>query len=299
LGGFTYEQFEEELMKDIMVDHPDNLIIRFLRARKHDSKAAFQMVFDSVQFFHVQGIHDVIKRGERELLQYPLESGLLYFYGHDLEGNAILYLNVRYHKPKESPVELFSKIIMYIMAQGYLMLGDKKVTGIIDLKGLSLSNVEYKNVKFAADILANNFPEVLSRVFIINAPWIFGGIWSIVSSFLDPVVKEKIQFLSESDLKNFISPDQLPVRLGGKNTHTYKYSTPSEEETRVKPHDDEYVRLKAERKKLAYEFLDKSQEWVNGAPVEAERDELAQKLCNNFRALAPYTWSPSYYHRMG
>jgi hypothetical protein len=175
LGGFTYEQFEEELMKDIMVDHPDNLIIRFLRARKHNSEAAFQMTFDSVQFFHVQGIHEVVKRGERDLLQYPLESGLLYFYGRDLEGNVILYLNVRHHKPKESPVELFSKIVMYIMAQGYFMLGDKKVTGIIDLKGLSLSNVEYKNVKFAADILANNFPEVLSRVFIINAPWIFGG----------------------------------------------------------------------------------------------------------------------------
>jgi hypothetical protein len=125
------------------------------------------------------------------------------------------------------------------------------------------------------------------------------GIWSIVSSFLDPVVKEKIQFLSESDLKKFISPDQLPVRLGGTNNHKYKYSMPSEEDSRVKPQDDEYIRLKSERKKLAYEFLDKSQEWVNGAPVETERDELAQKLSENFRALAPYMVSPSYYHRMG
>jgi hypothetical protein len=171
----TYEQFENELMGDIMVDHPDNLLIRYLRARKYDSTAGFAMARDSIKFFHNQGFREVIRTGECELLQYPLESGLLYYYGHDLEGNAILYLTPRVHKPKESPVEKFSKIIMYIMAQGYLLLGDKKVTVVVDLKGLSLSNVEYANVKFAADILANNFPEVLSRVLIFNAPWIFSG----------------------------------------------------------------------------------------------------------------------------
>jgi hypothetical protein len=172
---FTYDQFKAEFMADIMVDHPDNLMIRYLRARKHDPKLGFKMVYDSIKFFHNQGFRDIIQNGERELLQYPLESGLLYFYGHDLEGNAILYLTPRVHKPKDAPVEKFSKIIMYIMAQGYLLLGNKRVTVVVDLKGLSLSNVEYANVKFASDILANNFPEVLSRVLIFNAPWIFSS----------------------------------------------------------------------------------------------------------------------------
>ncbi|KXN69342.1 CRAL/TRIO domain-containing protein [Conidiobolus coronatus NRRL 28638] len=282
-----------------MVDHPDNLLIRYLRARKYDSKAAFIMARDSIKFFHNQGFRDVIQKGELDLIQYPLESGFIYFYGHDLEGNAVLYLAPRFHKPKESPVEKFSKIIMYIMAQGYLLLGDKKVTVVVDLKGLSLSNIEYANVKFASDILANNFPEVLSRVLIFNAPWIFSSIWSVITSFLDPVVKDKVQFCSQEDLQKFIATNQLPVSLDGTNTHEYNYKTPSIEEASTKFQDAEYERLMAERKELAYAFLGKSQEWVDGKSVEDDRDALAQKLSENFRELSPYIWSPSYYHRNG
>ncbi|KXN65973.1 CRAL/TRIO domain-containing protein [Conidiobolus coronatus NRRL 28638] len=295
----TYDQFEEELMRDIMVDHPDNLLIRYLKARKYDSKAAFIMIRDSVKFLHNQGFRDVIRTGERELLQHPLELGLFYFYSHDLEGNAILYLSPRVHKPKESPDEKFAKIIMYIMAQGYLLLGDKKITVVVDLKGLSLSNIEYANVKFTIDILANNCPEVLSRVLMFNSPWIFSSIWSIVAKFLDPAVKDKIQFCSQEELQKFIAADQLPISLGGANTHEYKYQLPSAAEVATKPQDAEYERLIAERKELAYTFLSKSQEWVDGKSVEAERDALAQKLSENFRELSPYIWSPSYYQRNG
>jgi hypothetical protein len=173
--SFTYSQFEEEFVKDIMVDHPDNTLIRYLRARKHNSDLAFEMMYNSVKFLHNQNFHKIIEKGELDLLQYPLESGLFYFSGHDLEGNIVVYLNPRYHRPNESPVDKFSKIMMYVMSLGYSFLGNNKVTGVVDLKGLSLSNVEYANVRFAADTLANNFPEILNRVLIINAPWIFSG----------------------------------------------------------------------------------------------------------------------------
>lgn len=125
------------------------------------------------------------------------------------------------------------------------------------------------------------------------------GIWSVITKFLDPVVKDKVQFCSQEELQKFIGADQLPISLGGTNTHEYKYKTPSAAEVATKPQDAEYERLSAERKELAYEFLDKSQEWIDGKPVEAERDALAQKLSDNFRELSAYNWSPSYYHRNG
>jgi hypothetical protein len=67
----------------------------------------------------------------------------------------------------------------------------------------------------------------------------------------------------------------------------------------TKPHDEEYNRLTAEREDLFRSFTDKTQEWLDGSPVEAERDILAQKLSDNFRELSPYVWSPAYYHRNG
>ncbi|KXN69343.1 CRAL/TRIO domain-containing protein, partial [Conidiobolus coronatus NRRL 28638] len=291
--------FEAELMSNIMEDHPDNLFIRYLKARKYDASLAFKMLYDCVTFLYFQEFREIIRAGERELLQLPLESGLFYFHGHDLEGNIILYINPRVHNPKETPIDEFSKVLLYIIAQGYLMIGDKKATVVVDLKGLSLSNVEYASVKFLSDILAYYFPEVLRRVIIVNAPWIFSGIWSVITSFLDPVVKDKVQFCSQEDLQKFIAPDQLATRLGGTNTHEFNYKTPKKEEVMTKPHDAEYNRLTVEREELFSSFTDKTREWLDGSPVEAERDTLAQKLSENFRELSPYIWSPAYYHRNG
>jgi hypothetical protein len=123
------------------------------------------------------------------------------------------------------------------------------------------------------------------------------GIWSIISTFLDPIVKDKVQFRSEKELQNFISKDQLPIGLGGVSLDEYDYKTPALDEVVLKPQDANYYHLKAERKDLFYDFLKTTQEWINGKSVELERDIIAQKLSNNFRALAPYTWRPSYYHR--
>jgi hypothetical protein len=174
-NNFSYSQFQEEFVMDLMVDHPDNALMRYLHARKHNSDLAFKMMYNSVKFLHSQNYHKIIEKGELDLLQYPLESGLFYFSGYDLEGNIVVYLNPRLHRPKESPVDKISEIMMYLMSLGYSFLGNGKVTGVVNLKGLSLSNVEYANVRFAADTLANNFPETLNRVLIINAPWIFSG----------------------------------------------------------------------------------------------------------------------------
>ena len=38
----------------------------------------------------------------------------------------------------------------------------------------------------------NYYPERLGKLYIINAPWGFGGIFSVVKRFLDPVTVAKI-----------------------------------------------------------------------------------------------------------
>ena len=62
---------------------------------------------------------------------------------------------------------------------------------ILDLKDIKLSNANaaYKFAKPATEMAQNYYPEMLGRMFIINAPVLFTGIWAIVKMWLDDKTK--------------------------------------------------------------------------------------------------------------
>ena len=56
------------------------------------------------------------------------------------------------------------------------------------------------------------------RFYIINAPYIFTTVWSVVKGWLDPVTTEKIQILGSSpvsELRKQIPLENLPSIIGG------------------------------------------------------------------------------------
>ena len=69
-----------------------------------------------------------------------------------------------------------------------------------------------------------NYPELLRRVFVINAPKIFSIFYSILVPFMNQRTKDKIQIFShepkqwKAALLADIDPDQLPFAYGGTMT---------------------------------------------------------------------------------
>ena len=70
----------------------------------------------------------------------------------------------------------------------------------------------------AANIGQNYYPERMGKFYIINAPWMFTTVWSIIKAWLDPVTVAKICIPSgdgRKELLEQISAENLPVDLGG------------------------------------------------------------------------------------
>ena len=91
---------------------------------------------------------------------------------------------------------------------------------IMDLKGVTLTKVPqvYSYVKQASVISQNYYPERLGKLYMINAPWGFSTVWSVVKGWLDPVTVQKIHILGGSymsELKKQVSMDSLPKAFGG------------------------------------------------------------------------------------
>jgi hypothetical protein len=62
------------------------------------------------------------------------------------------------------------------------------------------------------------YPERLKHFFVINAPWYFTAIWTLVKPWIDPITREKMQILGTDYLPTLLRHmdlDQIPKELGG------------------------------------------------------------------------------------
>lgn len=65
-----------------------------------------------------------------------------------------------------------------------------------------------------------HYPELVERVFIVNAPKIFPTIWAFVKPFVDPNTRSKLEICGNNykqRLLEYISEDVLLERYGGKS----------------------------------------------------------------------------------
>jgi len=76
-------------------------------------------------------------------------------------------------------------------------------------------------VKIAIKIGQDNYPEVMFKTFIVNAPLLFKGAWAVIQPFIDEKTRAKISILGSKfhkDLFKHVDPDNVPQILGGNCT---------------------------------------------------------------------------------
>ncbi|KAJ3370296.1 cytosolic factor, phosphatidylinositol/phosphatidylcholine transfer protein [Kappamyces sp. JEL0680] len=91
---------------------------------------------------------------------------------------------------------------------------------IINLKGAYLSQFRQfaPLLKSILDMLLNYYPDALGALRIINAPYLFTAIWSVISLWLDARTLAKVQILGSnyhSGLLDLVDSDNLPAKYGG------------------------------------------------------------------------------------
>jgi hypothetical protein len=83
---------------------------------------------------------------------------------------------------------------------------------------LRLANLDVKMLAAIFEVLQGHYPERLSELWFLNAPFIFWGLWKVVAPLIQPSTRDKIRFLrgaeSARTLKTVI-PDKVWCTLRG------------------------------------------------------------------------------------
>jgi len=202
----------------------DSMILRFLRARKWKLEDSYNMLMEALVFrssFQERGVDCITE----DTVENELKCGKSFFHGSDKEGRPICVVRTRKHDSSQRDLDEAQRYIVYVMETGKELLpeGIETCTLIFDMSSFSTKNMDYPLCKFMVEMFQKYYPESLSKCFILNAPWMFMGIWSIIKHWMDPYTVSKINFVKSKQLLDYISPEQLLTTYGGHSKFKYSY----------------------------------------------------------------------------
>jgi len=79
--------------------------------------------------------------------------------------------------------------------------GANKFDVLVYMEHFKVGNINYKFVKYLADILKSLFPERLRKATIINPPKFFITSYEIVKTFLDEPTRKKVELVSTDQVE--------------------------------------------------------------------------------------------------
>ncbi|KAF2641371.1 CRAL/TRIO domain-containing protein [Massarina eburnea CBS 473.64] len=309
-------------------DHPDALLLRFLRARKWDVEKALVMMI-STMHWRLEEMHvddDIIKNGEEAALKESKSSdpkikkeaddflaqirmGKSFLHGLDADGRPLCVVRARLHRAGEQSEASLERFTVYLIETARMLLRPPVDTAtiIFDMTDFSMANMDYTPVKFMIKCFEANYPESLGTVLVYKAPWIFNTIWNIIRGWLDPVVAGKVHFAKNVDeLEKYVPKSQIITDLGGDEKWSYEYVEPKAGEDAVLADEEKKSVLKGERDELVKRYEGSVLEWVNEGEKSKslderrkERDAVAEELRANYWKLDPFVRARSLWDRTG
>ncbi|KAK6199010.1 peptide chain release factor 1 [Pestalotiopsis sp. IQ-011] len=228
-------QFRLMLEQEGYTQRLDTLtLLRFLRARKFDVNLSKKMFVDCEKWRADTKLDETVP-----VWDYPEKEALFKFYPQyyhktDKDGRPV-YIEQMGGIDLNSMYKITTAERMLTnLAVEYERLSDPRLPAcsrkagqlletcctIMDLKGVGITKVPqvYSYVKQASAMSQNYYPERLGKMYLINAPWGFSGVWNAVKGWLDPVTVQKIHILGSGYQKELLAQvpaENLPKALGG------------------------------------------------------------------------------------
>ncbi|KAJ3076757.1 cytosolic factor, phosphatidylinositol/phosphatidylcholine transfer protein [Podochytrium sp. JEL0797] len=215
--------------------HDDYLLLRFLRARKFDLVLTKKMWIDCQQWRAEFGADTILDTFEFPEYMQAMKFYPRFYHKTDRIGRPLYIEQVglldftrlmqatTVERMQRNHVYDYERLIQYRMvacaekSQRHI----EQSCVIIDLKGIALSTFSsvYGIVKSISAIAQDYYPEMLGKMYLINAPMLFTGVWTLIKPMLDEATVQKITVLGsnyQSSLLESVAPENLPRFLGGK-----------------------------------------------------------------------------------
>ncbi|XP_052799683.1 retinal-binding protein-like [Mya arenaria] len=220
-------------LHDILkVEYEDYDLRKWLKARSFDVDKAELMFRNSTAYKKKIKVETLMSEYEKpEVVKRYLTGG---FCGHDKDGSPIrvelyghLDMKGLMASCRRSDLEKTKVMQCEWTVQEWKRMGEKLgrrvdgLTVIMDMEGVTTRMMWRPGMQMylhLVKVLEDNYPEMLKRLFVINAPAIFPILYKLARPLISDEMRNKIHVLGsnyKNDLLKYIDADQLPAFLGG------------------------------------------------------------------------------------
>ncbi|KAH9880110.1 hypothetical protein J1614_002136 [Plenodomus biglobosus] len=221
--------------------HTKNLdtltLLRFLRARKFNVELAKKMFQDCEKWrneYAGVGVEELVRTFDYKERPQVFEYYPQYYHKTDKDGRPVYIEQLgKVDLTALGKITSQERMIQNLVCE-YEKMADPRLPAcsrksgylletsctIMDLKGVGISKATsvYGYLQAVSAISQNYYPERLGKMYVINAPWGFSGVFSMVKKFLDPVTSAKIHVLGsgyQAELLAQVPAENLPKAFGG------------------------------------------------------------------------------------
>ncbi|KAJ9455634.1 Phosphatidylinositol/phosphatidylcholine transfer protein SFH1 [Diplonema papillatum] len=226
----------QPLLEDNMKLTDEDLALRFFVARDGKVEDAVRDALNSIEWRKKENIENIFEWCHEtfpaDITYKSQTNGLCGFHGLDAEGFPVWW-----DRPNHKGIlELVDKYGMDSVMRWHFAsvergrevarwLNVDRITIVLDLQDVSATNVLFgkSGALLRAQSKADQvvYPELMRKLFIINAPWGFASAWSGMKLMFDKRMQDKITILGKRSSSNgdafsaHIAPDQTPAEFGG------------------------------------------------------------------------------------
>ncbi|KAM9851373.1 motile sperm domain-containing protein 2 [Aulostomus maculatus] len=199
----------------------DALVEGYLMWRIYVIDDALKMIDESFQWRKEYCVNDLT---ENSIPRWMFETGAVFLHGYDKEGNKLFWFKVKLHVKDAKTTMDKKKYVAFWLERYAKKEPGMPLTVLFDMTESGLGNIDMDFVKYIINCFKIYYPKFLSKMIIVDMPWIMNAAWKIVKSWLGPEAISKLKFASRSDVQNYIGLEYLPSHMGG--TDQFKYSYP-------------------------------------------------------------------------
>uniref|UniRef100_A0A673K552 Tyrosine-protein phosphatase non-receptor type 9 n=1 Tax=Sinocyclocheilus rhinocerous TaxID=307959 RepID=A0A673K552_9TELE len=224
-----------------------DVAVKFLMARKFDVLRAIELFHSYRETRLREGI--VKLQPHEEPLRSELLSGkFTVLVKHtagvrDPSGASIALYTAKLHQPSKTGNHVVLQALFYLLDRAVESFETQRngLVFIYDMAGSNYTNFELDLSKKILNLLKGAFPARLKKVLIVGAPVWFRVPYNLLSLLLKEKLRERVQMVKMSDLRQHLPRDCLPEHLGGclpLDVHSWNLQLLSEQNGRVDPVDE-------------------------------------------------------------
>lgn len=214
----SFSEADRELGEAVGMALSDALINRYLRATDYDVPKAVAALRATLEWRKEFGVARLRPSDIAAEL-----NGKLVVRGHDAFGRPVIVMRPRLENTWDHTGNLRNLVLALELAVRRMPPGVEKWCVIVDYGGYSLRNApSMATTRATLNIFQSHFVERLGVALLINAPWLFNGVWSVLSPFMDEKTRQKVVFVkgdaSDGTMRKALAPYFGPDQWGALDT---------------------------------------------------------------------------------